>query len=138
MGVLMGSFNTQAFSRRLWVQERAEANGADVDAVLACFDEEQELMGMHSGFDPFPFHMDMRMASKQKAMVEDIMRAFDEAGIDYSRLDVPYIQWDREDEQAGKIIQNVAEDHGYGMEMGPSGEMAEEVVVEEMTSDGEG
>ena len=122
------------------VRERAEAAGADVEAVLACFDEEQELMGADMGFSPLPFHMDMRMASEQKALVEQLMAAFDEAGIAYERLDVPYIQWDHDDERAREVLEQVAEDAGYGWDMAEEDMvmMEEGLVVEEMSSDDAG
>lgn len=111
------------------LQERAAEQGLDVDLVLDCFEAERELSGMFDGFDPFPLPMDMRMASEQKAMVEALMAAFDEAGIDYQRLDVPFVQWDREDEAAASIVEEVAAEHGY--EMGyDGGMMMEEEVIE--------
>lgn len=111
---------------------RAEERGLDVELALSCFDEERELSGMYDGFDPFPFPMDLRMASEQKAVIEDLMAAFDEAGIDYQRLDVPFIQWDRSDEDATAIIERIAEEHGWGFDMGETDAMMmeEEVIIE--------
>lgn len=112
------------------LRQRAEERGLDVELTVSCFDEERELSGMFDGFDPFPLPMDMRMASEQKALVEDLITAFDEAGIDYQRLDVPFLQWDRSDEEAAEIIERIAGEHGWGHEMEPD-MMVEEVVVED-------
>lgn len=111
------------------MQERAEEHGLDVEAALACFDEELELSASaHMGEMFFPFPMDMQMASEQKALVEELLAAFDEAGIDYRRLDVPFIQWDHEDDAAAGIARRIAEEHGFGM-------MAEEEMAFEMGVD---
>lgn len=100
------------------VEQRAQGHGLDVAATLACFDEEMELSASaHLGEMSFPFPMDMQMASEQKALVEELLAAFDEAGIDYRRLDVPFVQWDHEDEAAADIARRIAEEHGFGMEM---------------------
>lgn len=112
------------------LRTRAEERGLDVELALSCFDEERELSGSFNGMDPFPFPMDLRTASEQKAMVEELMAAFDEAGIDYDRLDVPFLQWDRDDQAATDIVERIADEHGYGVDMYGSEMMMEEVVVE--------
>lgn len=112
---------------RARMEERAEEHGLDVDAALACFDEEMELSrSADMGEMFFPFPMDMQMASEQKALVEELLAAFDEAGIDYRRLDVPFVQWDHDDDAAAEIARRIGEEHGFGMEM------REEAMVVEM------
>lgn len=112
------------------LRQRAAEQGLDVDLVLDCFDEARELSSTYDGFENFPFPMDMRMASEQKAMIEDLMAAFDEAGIAYQRLDVPFLQWDRDDEAAADIVEQVTGQHGWGVEMAEEEAMMEEVIVE--------
>lgn len=117
------------------VRTRAGERGLDVDAVMACFEEERELSGMHAFDDPFPMFMDMRTASEQKRLAEALIAAFDEAGIGYQRLDVPVLTWDREDPETTELVERIAGEHGYGMDTAEAEVMLEGEVVE-MEPDG--
>lgn len=119
------------------MRELAEERGLDVEEALACHDEQWELNDTYYGSEDFgtPLPMDPRLVTEHVEMMEELMTVFDEAGVDYQRIDVPMVQWDREDEAAQDLARSVAEQFGYGSMMHGGTSMAEETDDEIVTED---
>lgn len=118
------------------IRQVATERGLDVEAAVACNDEQWELNDTYYGADEFgsPLPMDPRLVAEHLEMMQELLTVFDEAGVDYQRVDVPMVQWDREDQTAQDLARAVAEKYGYGSTMAVDTAMAEEgdeVAVED-------